>query len=351
MRWTLFTRTTLATLLAATLASCTRTDTPASAESMASVVTALAAQGSLSATAVSYGTVASAPRHTAIIAVLHDGIVKNIHVRNGEAVRAGAALVTIATAPTAVVQFAQARSALDFATQDLARIERLFADQLATNDQLATARKALSDAQAQFDQQHNMGADQAEEILRAPFDGVISGLSATLCDRLQANAVVGTLASRSDLIVQLGIEPAVATKLAPGAAVKLISPLDKSMLIPGKLASIGAMVDPTTRLVKAVVEIPAADAARVTLGTTLIAQVELPARSGIVIDRNALLEDAQGTYLFTVTDGKAHRLAVTILVETDDKMLVADGLATGTRVIVSGNAALDDGVAVREATP
>lgn len=326
-------------------------DTEAPAEPTAQIQTAPATRGSLSATALAYGTVASASGHTRVIAMPHDGMIASLAVHDGEAVRAGQPIVTIAIAPAAATQYAQARSAIDFAKQDLARIERLFADKLASNDQLATARKALADAQAQLDQQTGIGADRTMDTLRAPFDGVVSGLNANPGDRPQMGAAIATLSSRSDLVVQLGLEPDDARKVAAGAAVRLTDPLNPSVVISARLISVGAIIDPTSRLVKAVAEIPAADAAHVGLGMTLVARVDLPARSGIIIPRAALLEDADGPYLFTVVAGKAHRQSVKVALETNDQALLDSGVASGTRVVVSGNAALEDGVVVQETKP
>ena len=327
------------------------TDTEPEIQLTGTVTTSLAARGSLSPIALAYGTVASPAGRTLTIVMPHEGAIKNVAVRDGDVVRAGQEIVTIAIAPAAAAQFAQARSTLDFAKQDLTRIERMFAEKLATNDQLATARKALADAQAQFDQMTNTGADRADDILRAPFDGVVTGLAATVGDRPQMGAAIATVADRSNLIVQLGLEPSDAAMLTPGAAVKLSLSQGEESAFAGRLSSVGAAVDPTTHLVKAVVDVAPTSTMHLALGTTLVARIDLPARQGIVVPRGALLEDADGPYVFTVVGGKAHRQAVKIVVETDDRALVAESLAPGTRVIVTGNAALEDGVAIQEAKP
>ena len=116
----------------------------------ATVVLATPTSGSLSPVALAYGVVASSPQHTFVIALMRDGVFKSVNVREGDTVRAGQPIVTVTTAPANTAAFAQAKSAVDFATQDLARVERMFANKLATNDQIATARKALADAQVQF---------------------------------------------------------------------------------------------------------------------------------------------------------------------------------------------------------
>ena len=206
----------------------------------ATVTTATPTTGSLSPLALAYGVVASSPQHTFVIALMRDGVFKTVNVRQGDVVRAGQPIVTVTTAPANNAAYAQAKSAVDFATQDLARVERLFANKLATNDQVAMARKALADAQVNLEQQRNIGAGETEAVLRAPFDGVITSLMATPGDKVQANTTIATVSSRSDVVVELNLEPEDASKLAPGAAVRLSVPFQGSMEFMAKLTQIGA---------------------------------------------------------------------------------------------------------------
>jgi hypothetical protein len=103
-----------------------------------------------------------------------------------------------------------------------------------------------------------------------------------------------------------------------------------------------------THLVKAIADIPAASGARLSLGTTLIAHITLPPLQGILIPRTALLEDAKGPYVFTVSEDSAKRQDIKVLVETDDMALI-DGLdpALGSDVVISNNSELDDDTPVK----
>lgn len=130
---------------------------------------------------------------------------------------------------------------------------------------------------------------------------------------------------------------------------RLAGTFQASTEIEGKLTSISATIDPMTHLVKAIASVPASMSARLALGTTLVAHIDLPARQGILIPRTALLEDAMGPYVFTVSEGEAHRQDIKVLVETDDMALI-DGLdpALGSQVVVSGNSELEDDTPVVE---
>jgi RND family efflux transporter MFP subunit len=314
----------------------------------ATVTTTEATQGSLSPTALAYGTVISSPENSFVIQIPRDGTFKTVNVRDGDVVRAGQPLVTIVTAAANTGAFEQAKSAVDFATRDVQRLERLLAEKLATNDQVATARKALEDAKIQLEQQSKIGAGAGEQTIRAPFDGVVTGLMAVPGDKVQANNTIATVVKLSGLTVQLNLEPEDAAKLTPGAAVKLTNTFG-SDVIDGKLRSIGASVDPMTHLVKSLADVPAAAGAHLALGATLIAHIDLPPRQGILVPRTALLEDSSGPYIFTIAEETAHKQNVKVLVETDDMALI-DGVdpALGTKVVVNNNTELDDDTPVEE---
>lgn len=315
----------------------------------ATVTTTDATQGSLSPTATAYGVVTASPQSSFVIQIPRDGVFKAVNVRDGDLVRKGQPIVTVTTAAANTTAYQQAKAAVDAANRDVQRLERLSNEKLATNDQVATARKALDDAKIQLDGQARIGAGDAEQTISAPFDGVITGLMAVPGDKVQANNQIATLVSRTNLTVQLGLEPDDAAKLKPGAKVMLANTFGGDQ-IEGKLRSIGATVDPMTHLVKALCDVSARDASHFELGATLLAKIELPPKQGILVPRSALLEDSSGPYIFTISDDTAHKQNVKVLVETDDMALV-DGVdpALGTKVVVDNNTELDDDTPVQEA--
>ena len=319
-------------------------------EGKATVTTVEVMQGSVTPTALAYGQVTSSPGKTQVLLVQRDGVFKSVNVREGEIVRAGQPLMTIATTVANAAAYTQAKAALEFAKTDYELVQRRFNNKLATNDDVAGKRKALSDAQLALDQQEKLGAGASEETIRAPFDGVISGLMAVAGDKVQANTGFGTISSQTDVVIQLGLEPEDAAKVKPGAKVQLNVPLQGDTEMAGKITAITGVVDKDSHLVKAFADIPAAGNARLALGTSLIAHVDLPPREGLVVPRSALLEDETGPYIFTISDEEeAKKQNIKVLVETNDQALI-DGFdpALGTRVVIMGNTELDDDTPVEE---
>ena len=314
----------------------------------AEVQTTIAKSGSLAESIIAYGTLQSQPSDTRSIILQHDGVVEDVLVHTGEAVDKDTALFRISPTPMAAAQFAQAESSYVLARKDLARVKRLKAAGLASNDQLSLAEKALVDARAQLRAQKEMGSSQKSVMIKAPFAGVITSIAATSGDQKVAGSVLATIGGRSRLIAQLGLEPEDATKVERNAKLTLASPLDNSSTISGSLTSIGGMIDPQSRLVPAVATLEGRLNPAPVLGSTMVAHIFLPPKTGILVPRSAILEDAEGTYVFVDDGGKAHRKNVKIAVENDKSSLIADGVSEGDKVITGGNAALDEGVPVHE---
>lgn len=317
------------------------------ADASALVQLAIAQQRAIHPTVPAYGTVAPDPDYLATVAIPRDSIISAVSVRAGQFVSAGYPIVTIWTAPGALATYQQARSALAFAQKDLAHTRELYAEQLATKSQLAAAEKAVADAQAQFQSQTKVGTNKSSEVIRASAPGIVTGLNASPGDRVQANTVVASVATRDRLIVNLGLEPSDALEVTQSAKVRLHSPQRKEIGFAGQIQSVDAMMDAKSRLVNAVVTIPQNVANRLVLGMALEGTVELPAITGIVVPHNALMTDGKGTYVFVVKKNIARRHNVRIEFETDTGALIAQGVAAGDRVVVAGNAGLEDGTHVR----
>ncbi|MGV8996628.1 MAG: efflux RND transporter periplasmic adaptor subunit [Parvibaculaceae bacterium] len=315
----------------------------------AEVQTEVAKSGSLAESIVAYGTLDSKPSDTRSIILQHDGVVDDVFVHPGEVVDKDAELLKISATPLAVAQFSQVESGYALARKELQRIQRLRVSGLASNDQVSNAEKAFTDAQSQLRAQKEMGPSKGSITIRAPFAGVITSIVASPGDHITAGSVLVTIGGRSKLIAKLGLEPEDAMRLKKNAKLQLSFALDKRMMTSGILSSVGGMIDPQSRLVPAIASLNGNITPAPVLGSTIIAHIFLPAENGILLPRSAILEDAQGTYLFVNEEGKALRKNVRISVETDKSTLIASGILSGEVVIISGNAALDDEMPIHEA--
>jgi multidrug efflux pump subunit AcrA (membrane-fusion protein) len=145
-------------------------------------------------------------------------------------------------------------------------------------------------------------------------------------------------------------------------------PIDELHLIkPDMDATITSPLDPGTNIPARVAAVlPNFDASSATApvrldftGAERIPQAGAPVEARIVTERvpdaivipaAALFEDPErgGWHVFVAgTDGRAHRIPVTIGIRTSDRVQVASGLKPGDQVITSGGYALSDGLQIR----
>jgi RND family efflux transporter MFP subunit len=298
-----------------------------------------------------YGTAVPDPREARVIASSTSVEVRSIAVLAGERVRRGAELLSVIPDPSAFLAREQAASALRLAQGEVDRLTEQRAAQLATATQLETAQKALADAKAALAAARSQGADTSVVSLRAPVDGVVTGLAVAVGDRVAAGAPLATL---SPLVLEhltLGIEPAARGSVRTGDRIRLHpaeAPADERT---GQVTAIAAAIDRESRLLPVSVKLEPGTGSGWLAGTTLEGTIDGQAAPGFLLPRGALVKDERGLTVFEIADGHARRVAVRLISEDGDRVGVA-GALDGNRPVVSlGAYELDDGVAVRERKP
>ncbi len=340
-----------ALLLAGLLAGCSHgaadDEDAAAPPGQVAVTTATPVQQTFHDTVEAWGSATGDPQHARTISLAHGGQVIAVSVAAGQTVKRGQPLLTVTPDPAARNTYQQAQSALTLAEGELQRTEQLAAQQLATQSQLATARKALADARTALDAQHALGGGTAQEAVTAPADGVVTTLSVGLGDRFAANAPLLGFTPAHALVAQLGVQPEDAAKLHAGMPVQLRNVYGATGFT-GTLRMIGQSVDPQSHLLSAQVELPAEASATLVAGAAVDAQIRTADFSAWAVPRAAVLHDEHGDYLFQVDRGHAKRVGVTLRSPDGDIVGVQGALGAQAKVIVLGAYELADGDAVRE---
>jgi membrane fusion protein (multidrug efflux system) len=305
-------------------------------------------QQPISETLTVYGQVQADPDTVQTISLLHDGLVTRVAVVPGQRVKRGETLLELATSPGAHMDYLKARSAVDYAQSELARQQRLLKEQLTTNAQVEAARNALQDARAGLQALEAQGQNKTRDKVSSPAAGIITQLRAKQGDRLQAGAPVLEIAIGNRLVARLGVEPEDIRLLEPGAPVKIRSVFVPDYTADSQVRQIHAMINPATHLVDVLVPIPADETDQIVLGSSLSAEIQLNAHTGMTIPRSAVLQDEQGTYVFRVVGGTAQRVAVATGLESDQWIEITSGLKPDEAVVIVGNYELKDGMPVRE---
>ena len=287
-----------------------------------------------------YGSVQTDPTESLTVAAPKALIVTRVLVRSGQEVASGQPLVEVADAPGSQLAYKQATDAVAFAQSDLARVQRLYNERLAANDQLDAAKKALADARSTLAAQQQQGAGQVSLSVRAPRAGIVTTVSTAAGDHVAQDAPLVVLSRADKVSVKLGLEPG-SGHFSVGQAVT-IKPVFGGPPIASRIAMVGRSADPTTKTLDAIAPL---NGAALPVGSAVQGDIVTGSHTGLVVPRAAVVFDETGPHLFTVSDGKAHRVFVTVGLDHDDEIEVK-GIAAGAAVAVEGAYELQDGMAV-----
>ncbi len=312
------------------------------------VKTAAMKRARLATTITSYGVVAIDPRQTVTVSFPRPGVISRLLVSVGQVVREGTPLLDFTADPANAQSFQQALTALEFAQGELQRTERMVARQMATQSQLAAARRGVADAEATLDVQRRLGMERLAERSNAPFAGIVTGVSVKEGDRIQAGAPLAQLARRGALRVELGVEPEDSTGIKVGMAVRLVSVFDGGAGFSGTVSEIHGVIDPQTRLVNVIVRVPRNQGEKLISRTRVRGEIAVAAATSWAVPRSAVLRDARGGYLYQVDRGRARRVRVTTGSESGGMIGIRGKFDPRLKVVVLGNYELADGMAVRE---
>ncbi len=291
-----------------------------------------------------YGVVSPDTGSLQSISLPRAGQILALRVSAGQVVKKGTPLLAFGTGTDAALMYQQALTAVRFASSEVARVTQLVSQQLATQSQLAVAKKTQADAEAALQAQQKIGAGQAVQPLTAPFDGVVVALLAAQGDRVAAGAPLLQLARAGGQRVLLGVEQEDATRVRPGMAVRVASVFAGNRAVTGRVAQVFGMVNPQTQFVDVLVTLPGGG---LLAGTRVRADIDVGQSSAWVVPRSAVLRDAQGAYLYQVQAGKAKRIAVTTGLEQHGVIAVLGSGLLQAPVVSLGNYELHDGMDVR----
>jgi RND family efflux transporter MFP subunit len=302
--------------------------------------------GPVSRTVEAYGVIAGSANATRTVSAQREVIVRDVLTATGLTVRPGSPLIQVGDSPASGLAFRQATDALAFAQKDLARVQRLYDQQLAANDQLIAARKTLSDAEAAVAAQRAAGGGNGGQIITSPIAGVVSQVVAVKGQQVAVGAPLLTVVADGGFLAQFGVEPTQAGQLAVGQPVRIASVLDPNVTVQSRLTAVGRAVDPATRLVPAAA--PALNAG-LALGAAVRGEVTTATVQGLTVPAASVVYDEKGAHVFVVRGGKAHEVQVTVGPQNGDQVMVAGQLTANDQVAVAGAYQLDDGMPVRTA--
>jgi RND family efflux transporter MFP subunit len=278
-----------------------------------------------------------APQDEAKLSFKLGGVIEAVPVEEGQSIRRGQLLARLRSAEVEAA-VAQAREGAAKAKRDLERGQQLFADGVATRENLDDLNTAASVAAAQL---RSVEFNASYARITAPADGMVLQKLAERDELVgpgQTVVVVG--GTRQGWVVKVAVADREVVQLRPGLAAKLRFDAFPTQEFTGVIRTVARSADPATGSFQ--IEIAVQDAAA-GFGRGMVATALLPrvadslAAPAMVLPNTALLEASgdRATVLVVVGD-RVQRHDVHLGRMVGERVEVLDGLKPGDQVVVEG---------------
>jgi RND family efflux transporter MFP subunit len=301
----------------------------------------------------------------ALLSAAVEGLVTDVRVDVGDRVGRGDVLAAL-DVELAQIELRAARAAARQTAEELRDAERrleearsLVADRIfpeseveALVAEVAVDAAALERLQAEADRR---AALVERHRIRAPFPGVISRKLIEAGGWLAPGTEAFELVATDDLRLDFQVAQEYLSRVDAGTAVR-VSVGAGSESASGRVLAVVPVTDPTARtfLVRVVVDDGALD---LTPGMSARATLTLDTgRNGVLVPRDALLRFPDGrvtVWVVETVDGspRVAERQVELGVVSGGRVEIRSGIRPGTRVVVRGNEALQEGQRVRITEP
>ena len=211
-------------------------------------------------------------------------------------------------------------------------------------------RVAQSKAQQARDRLKNLDAQLGYTVIRAPFDGVITGQFQYQGDLATSGGKLLTIADATNLIAKAQVAEEVASTLKPGDAVRVVPQDQSGHSFDGTVSLVGRGADPQSRSVEVWARVPNPSGSLRPNGIATMLIAAQAVANAVIVPAPAVTLDATnangGTVMVVDDKSIAHEVHVTIGVRTADRMQILSGLQGGETVVTEGNYGLPDGTKV-----
>jgi membrane fusion protein (multidrug efflux system) len=261
------------------------------------------------------------------------GRIVRIHFTEGGRVSAGQPLFTL--------DGSTAQAALNEATANLENSRRAVARAGQLAEQKLIAASDYDKAKAAF------GVDQARAAsartalskmtLSAPFSGQIGLREVSVGDFVSVGQDLVTLVRLDPIEVDFSVPENTLSQLKNGQKITITVDAFPKDVFGGEVVAIDPVIDPNSRSAKLRAQIANPD---FRLRPGQFAQLQLDTggnrTDALLVPEQALMQDGNTRYVYTVVDGKAHRVEIKTGVRVPGKVQVIEGLKAGDVVITAG---------------
>ena len=274
-----------------------------------------------------------------------EALVVEVKVDVGDEVKAGQPLVVLRSGAVggSQAQLSAAKARVEAARSALAREEALVERGISARKDVEEARREVAGAEAEqaaarsaLDAAGGGAGSGGRYVLAAPFAGTVVARDAVAGRSAAPGQVLLEVADLSRMWANLEVAEVDSAAVRPGQRVRVQIEALRGAAREGKIARVGASVDPATRTVRARVELPNEDRS-LKAGLLLRAAVDVSdAHDAVLVPRGAI-QRAEGHSLVFVRTGKGVFDPVAVeLAEAAGDAIAVRGVEPGAEVVTTG---------------
>jgi cobalt-zinc-cadmium efflux system membrane fusion protein len=276
-----------------------------------------------------------------------EAVIRAVLADIGDTVSAGQALVELASGEVGEDQarLSASQARLQVARASLAREESLARDGISPRKNVDAARSEVAAAQADHESALSaLGAagvgprdGRGQYVLSAPFAGTVVARDAVIGRTAATGQVLMQVADLSVMWAILEVPEGDAGLVRPGQKVTLHFDALKQETRDAAIGRVGASVDPSTRTVRARVDLPNTDG-RLKAGLFVRATIHVDdERRALLVPRDAVQRAEGRSIVFVKEDETVYvPVAVALGAQARDGVEVVEGIKPGSEVVTVG---------------
>lgn len=183
----------------------------------------------------------------------------------------------------------------------------------------------------------------------APIDGIVGIVPVNIGDNVTTSTPIVTLDDRTEILVDYWVPERFANTVSVGQAVEATSVARPGKVFSGVLEAVDNRIDPASRTLRLRGRIDnGSDELRA--GMSFSVSMKFAGDKYPAVNPLAVQWDAQGSFVWQVTDEKSHKVRVTVVQRNPDYVLVNADLKDGDQIVTQGLQRVRENGAVRVAT-
>lgn len=288
-----------------------------------------------------------ATEEEAVLSFRNGGVIDQLLVKEGDAVKKGQLLATVNVAEiNAGLQ--QARLGLEKAQRDYERARQLYQDSVATLEQMQNARTAMDVARQQY---NSVNVNKGYTEIRATTSGYVLRRFVNKGQVVGAGSPVFLVngAQNSDWLLNTGVSDRQWARIATGDRATIETDAVPGQVLSAYVYKKSEGVDPASGTMQVQLKLDGKASRAIASGLFARATIQTSVKgNGWLIPADALLDgDAGKGYVFITSDGKtARKKEVQIGGLQPGGVLITAGLEDVQSIIISGSPYLTDGAAI-----